>query len=671
MTDSTLDPHTPAVTRPVPTGLAPEVSPLLLARALETVSEGSLITDAHRNTIYSNSAFTSITGYRQDEIVGTNCRFLQGPQTSPETIQHIRDALSAGTVFQGTILNYRKDGSTFWNHLTITPLFDDEGQVTNFVSVQRDVTDSVEERERLSHAASHDPLTGLPNREGTRRLLRRSLTSADESGAVVAVGLLDLDHFKAINDDHGHPAGDEVLIELGARIRGALRRNDHVARPGGDEFVLIVADLDPDRATQQFADVARRIRAEIVRPMTLSGGVEVAITTSMGVAMYPTDGVDSRSLYAAADRALYTAKERRGAVDWYELATPAPSAPPTMPTDATAEERFDYQGAPAHHVEGTLTMFMQPIVDLQTGSVTQFEALARIRRPDGSLLMPDQFLPNYTPEQLHEVFWIGIHNALDWVARWQERGHELSVSVNVPPELFASPDSAQLVIDALELTGVDPSRLSLELLETREIELSASDEAIDELVRLGVKLHLDDISSGYSTLKRVTELPFDVIKIDRHIFDNIHTRALHVITVLAAITKLGADFGYGVTVEGIENRERLEVSAVLGAHFGQGYLFARPMPPEDVVDWIESVSVPVVADRITTALGALAYHWSRMRGDGSQHPPRERCPLTAFFAGADRQISEVHDRMHDDPEGNAEAATLLTSWLMEEAAGRH
>lgn len=148
----------------------------------------------------------------------------------------------------------------------------------------------------------------------------------------------------------------------------------------------------------------------------------------------------------------------------------------------------------------------------------------------------------------------------------------------MPPEIFASPDSVQLVVDALELRGVEPSRLRLELLETREMDLSVSDEAIDELVRFGVRLHLDDISSGYSTLKRVTELPFDVIKIDRHIFDSVHTRALHVLTVLAAITKLGRDFGYGVTVEGIESTERLEVSTALGAHFGQGYLLSPPIP---------------------------------------------------------------------------------------------
>jgi len=653
--------------------LAPElVSQELLARALETVSEGSLITDADRNTIYANSAFTTITGYAADEIMGTNCRFLQGPQTAPADVQRIRDALNAGEVFQGTILNYRKDGSPFWNHLTITPLHDEEGRISHFVSVQRDVTDTVEERDRLSHKASHDALTGLPNRDGTRRLLREALTTADTRGDVVAVGLLDIDHFKQINDKHGHPAGDAVLIEVSARIRSALRRHDHLTRMAGDEFVVIVTDLDPERADRQFADVARRIRRATMEAITLEDGTEITVTTSMGVALYPGDGVDRKTLYSAADRALYRAKENRGSEDWWSMANPRPPEDVPAPVSESAEPQvFTYPGAPRHHVDGQLTMFMQPIVDLRTGEVRQCEALARIRRPDGTLIMPDQFLPQYTEDHLRELFWIGIHQALEWVARWQALGHDLSVSVNVPPTIFAAPDSAQLVIDALALTGVDASRLSLELLETRELELTASDEAITELVRLGVKLHLDDISSGYSTLKRVTELPFDVIKIYRHIFDNVRSRALHVITVLASIIKLGADFGYGVTVEGIENQERLEVTASLGAQYGQGFLFARPMPPEDVVEWLQGFELASAMGDITTPLGALTYHWSRMRGDGSLHPPREQCPLTGFFASADAQAAALHDRLHDDPARAAESATLLTSWLMDEVSGRH
>ncbi len=646
------------------------VTEALLARALETVSEGSLITDAERNTIYSNSAFTDITGFRSDEIIGTNCRFLQGPLTSADDVQRIRDALEAGGVFQGTILNYRKDGTTFWNHLTITPIRDAAQNVTHFVSVQRDVTDIVEERERLSYEASHDALTGLPNRDGTRRLLLQALAHAAERGDVVAVGMLDLDAFKAINDTHGHPAGDAVLIEFGRRVREVLRRNDHVTRAGGDEFVVILPDLDPSRAHRQVDEIARRVRAEITRPIVLDDGTEVTVTASMGVAFYPRDGLDSRALYAAADAGLYLVKDRRGDDDWWSPATPislddiGDDDPEAAPTLVPAPDSM--AGAPAHHVDGRLTMFMQPIVDLESGVVTQFEALARIRRADGSLMLPDEFLPRYSTDELREVFWIGIHQSLEWVARWQELGLDVSVSVNVPPEIFSSPDGVQLVIDALELRGVEPSRLSLELLETREIDLAVSDEAIDELVRLGVKLHLDDISSGYSTLKRVTELPFDVIKIDRHIFDSVHNRALHVLTVLAAITKLGNDFGYGVTVEGIENRERLEVSAALGAHFGQGYLLSPPMPAEDVADWVSRFTMPGTPGAVTTPLGALAYHWSRSRADGPQHPPLSECPLTPYLTTKHRAAAELHERSHAAGAGAAAASMSLLSWLTDE-----
>lgn len=650
------------------------VTESLLAKALESVSEGSLITDAQRNTIYSNTAFTDITGYRSDEIIGTNCRFLQGPQTSVDDVQRIRAALNAGEVFQGTILNYRKDGTTFWNHLTITPIRGDAGDVTHFVSVQRDVTDIVEERERLSYEASHDALTGLPNRDGTRRLLRQALTHAAERGDVVAVGLLDLDNFKVINDTQGHPAGDAVLIEFGQRIRGALRRNDHVTRAGGDEFVVILSDLDPQRAHEQVDEIAQRMRAEMIRPVTLSDGTEILVTASMGVAFAPHDGLDSRALYAAADAGLYRVKQRRDSEDWWSASRPpevepaAHSAPPSG--GATTRVDDSMAGAPAHHVDGRLTMHMQPIVDLATGSVTQFEALARIQRADGSLMLPDEFLPRYSTGELREVFWIGIHQALEWVARWQKQGLDLSVSVNVPPEIFASPDSVQLVVDALELRGVEPSRLSLELLETREVDLRVSDEAIDELVRLGVKLHLDDISSGYSTLKRVTELPFDVIKIDRHIFDSVHSRALHVLTVLAAITKLGHDFGYGVTVEGIENRERLEVSTALGAHFGQGYLLSPPMPADEVADWLSSFSLPAEPGAVTTRLGALAYHWSRSRTDGPQHPVLALCPLTAYFDAADHEGAALHERAHAHGAEGAAASMSLLSLLVDEVKSR-
>ena len=202
--------------------------------------------------------------------------------------------------------------------------------------------------------------------------------------------------------------------------------------------------------------------------------------------------------------------------------------------------------------------------------------------------------------------------------------------------------------------------LGLELLETQEIDLAASDQAVSELVQLGVKIHLDDLSSGFSTLKRITELPFDVIKIDRRFFDQLTSRPLQVLTLLAAITKLGEDFGYGVVVEGVEDMERLEISAVLGAGAGQGYLFAAPMPPEKIRDWVLDFRSPYQPGVLTTTLGALAYHWTHTSGNGPEHPAYDDCPLTPFFVGSAEE--SLHDAVHaKDPVAGQELTDALLS----------
>ncbi len=315
-------------------------------------------------------------------------------------------------------------------------------------------------------------------------------------------------------------------------------------------------------------------------------------------------------------------------------------------------------------------MYMQPIVELLTGRVGQVEALARIRRPDGSIEPPESFLPYFSRQQLVELFKEGLDQSLAWVARWEGAGVELNVSVNIPAELLNAPDSADWVRDALTRHSLPPHRLSLELLETQELDLSTSDRTVAELVRLGVKIHLDDLSSGFSTLKRITDIPFDVIKIDRRIFDRAHTRPLQVLIVVAAITALGAEAGYGVVVEGIENRERLEVSMAVGAQFGQGYLFARPMPPDDIAQWVPQFTMPHRDGEVTTALGALAYHWTHSRDVGETHPSREECPLTTYFAHADARMAELHDSLHTAAGTRGPANAEITAWLVGQVQNR-
>ncbi|HEU0205485.1 MAG TPA: EAL domain-containing protein [Pseudolysinimonas sp.] len=632
---------------------ATDASPELLALALTELSEGSLVTDAGHQTIYANRAFTEVTGYEVSEIVGTNCRFLQGPQTSPAELQRMRDALDNGQVFQGTLLNYRKDGSPFWNHLTITPLIDDTGAVTHFVSVQRDVTEQVEERDALSHLAAHDQLTGLPNRYGLRRHLRRELADAAEEGSVIAVALIDLDDFKLINDQHGHLAGDTVLREFADRMTRLLRRGDFLARLGGDEFVVVVPGLTSIDPLADFGGIAERLHAAVQSPFALDDRNLASVGISMGVALAPRDGATGLELVRTADAALYRAKRHKGGPRWWD-------ASPT----ATTERGTGAPGRP-QPASGELVMFMQPIVDLRSGQVTQVEALARLRTPSGELKAPDTFLPFYSRHQLVDVFKQGLDQALSWVPRWESLGIVLNVSVNVSPELLSNPDSFGWVTDALTRHNVDATRLSLEWLEDQEIDLASSENTITELVRLGVKLHLDDLGSGFATLNRLTQVPFDVIKIDRRIFDQAHARPIQVLTVLAALTELGADSGYGTVVEGIENHERLEASAVLGAGAGQGFLFAPPMPPEEIESWLEQFTMPYRDGELTTALGALAYLWSHGGGDGPEHPT-EHCPLTAYLAVSDASDDtlEAHRTLHQEPPTTSTARAIAHATLL-------
>ncbi|MDQ1560962.1 MAG: hypothetical protein QOE85_303 [Actinomycetota bacterium] len=633
-----------------------EVTESLLALALETVSEGSLITDSDRNTIYANAAFTQITGYTQSEILGSNCRILQGADTSREEEQRMRAALDAGETFEGTVLNYRKDGTSFWNHLTITPLKDAAGAITNFVSVQRDVTNIVQEGQSLSHEASHDLLTGLPNREGLRRYLRTEFAAAAQSGNLVAVGIIDLDDFKVVNDVHGHLSGDSVLTQFADRVRTMVRRGDFVARLGGDEFVVVISGLPPEAPTAELASILERIHAAVESPFEVDDGASVSVGMSMGVAFFPSDGVTGPDLLRTADASLYRVKRAEGRTQWWESARPQDVVGSEGSTESTEVD------GPL----GELVMFMQPIVDLQTGRVTNVEALARIRRPDGVIETPDSFLPYYTRKQLVQVFKDGLDQALMWASKWDSDGVELNVSVNISPELLAEPESASWVHQALARHRMDAHRLSLELLETQELDIAASEQTVAELVRLGVKIHLDDLSSGFGALKRITDIPFDVIKIDRRIFESSHTRPLQVLTVLAAITKLGSDGGYGVVVEGIEDRERLEVSSVLGAGSGQGYLFARPMAPEDLTDWVAHFTMPYRDGELKTALGALAYHWLHSGTSGVLHPTRDACPLTGYFSDSGPEIRELHDCLHSaDGTGNP-ASAAITSWLVEQ-----
>ncbi|GEO35741.1 diguanylate cyclase domain-containing protein [Cellulomonas aerilata] len=262
--------------------------------------------------VYVNPAFTELTGYTEAEAVGTNCRFLQGPATDPGTVRAIRDAVRAGEPVECRIVNYRADGTEFWNELRISPVHDATGSITHYMATQRDVTDEMTEREAERQAATHDPLTGLLNRTAFVEELDRELARAARNGTAVGVLFADVDHFKKVNDTRGHLVGDEFLRHVSRLLRRSLRTQDAVARLGGDEFVALLTDLPVELAQDSVDAVVEDLERSLAQPVPLDG-TEYRTTVSIGAAVHTAGAATGRQLLDEADSAMYARKRRAAA----------------------------------------------------------------------------------------------------------------------------------------------------------------------------------------------------------------------------------------------------------------------------------------------------------------------------------------------------------------------
>jgi diguanylate cyclase (GGDEF)-like protein/PAS domain S-box-containing protein len=650
----------------------------LFIQAMAATSEISLITDAAEQILHVSDSFTAITGYSADEALGRTCRMLQGPGTDADTKAAIRLALDAGEVFRGEILNYRKDGSAFWNMLSITPLSSADGEVTHYVSVQRDINTRMALHEQLRFQALHDPVTGLPNRVAMNNHLADLLVSGPRSEVTAAVGMIDLDDFRVVNNTFGHEAGDLLLKEWAARMQAQLRDEDFLGRMGGDEFILIVNGISRGGAEAGLARILERLSNAVKMPFNV-GTRTVPISMSMGLALFPADGFDTATLLRSADEALYEVKTRkRDRLRWWELAdevqtTSAPADTGHGPVHtAEAGDQAEEPGVRSLEQQrdaiygGGLQIQLQPVIDLRDGSVHLFEALARLSMPDGTVLEPADFLKHLSNFDLDYVFSSVLELSLARLAEWDRRGFTQSVSVNLPPTTLLDPASPGLIQNALQRHGIAPHRLGLELLETQTLEWDIQREAVNELVRLGVGLAMDDLGAGYSSLKRLSSLPFNAIKLDRGLLAEIRRKPPETLGLIATLIQMGRDFGMNVVVEGLEDEGITEAVTVLGAPLGQGYYLSRPLAPEDALGWVDEFELPVRVDQLRTCLGALAYHW-RFARLGSPHPRAlAECPLTIFLArsSSGSDVDRWHAQQHDPKSAHAGAGRLLVDWLV-------
>ncbi|MBG6217136.1 diguanylate cyclase (GGDEF)-like protein/PAS domain S-box-containing protein [Arthrobacter sp. CAN_A6] len=646
----------------------------LLIQAMAATSEISLITDARQNILHVSDSFIAITGYGRDEALGRNCRMLQGPGTNPETTAAIRGALAAGEDFNGEILNYRKDGSAFWNALRITPLRSGNGVITHFVSVQRDINTRMALLEQLRFQALHDSVTGLPNRIAMGTRLDELFSAGAHPEVTSAVGVIGLDDFRTVNNTHGHATGDALLKEWAARLQGRLRDEDFLGRMGGDEFVLILKDVVRETVHLDLPRILERLHEAVESPF-LVNGESVRIGMSLGVALFPEDGLDAASLLKSADTALSDVKIRKRKRNlWWELAGEVPVVEGAV-VDSMLHHRLneslrtsvvpldEYRLA---LFDDGLEMHVQPVIDLRDGSVRLVEALARLRLPDGRLTSPDEFLAHLGRTDLDHLFTAMLEKALSQLAVWDVQGLSLDISVNLPPATLLEPGLALLIEQALNRSGIAPQRLGLELLESETLEWECQRHALQELTRLGVGISMDDLGAGYSSLKRLSSLPFKAIKLDRDLLAGIRHKPPETLSLIATLIQMGRDFRMTVVVEGLEDEGVAEAAAILGATLGQGYYFSRPMPAADAAAWVAHFGYPLRTHHFRTHLGALAYHWQFARL-GSPHPRTVGdCPLTAFLSrmSPPADVERWHAQQHDARAIHPGAGRLLVDWFV-------
>lgn len=628
----------------------------LLAQALETIPDASLITDARQRIVYANQAFVKITGYTAAEVMGRNCRFLQSDETDANIVAEMRSALELGATFQGDVLNLRKDGSEFWNSITVSPIRDLAGEITHFVSVQRDISHEV----NLRFANRHDAVTGLPNLMALSEHLSGRLRESALSGNPVVLGILDVDDFAQIAQTYGAIVTASVLNEIARRLKTELEPGDFVAQIGEDVFAFVVAQRAVRLTPTDIELIIGTVKRSLDIPFVLAEGLSTQIGTTVAVSLYPRDGTDELALFRTVEAALGRAKAAKTArVKWWNLSKKLPTGQLLTMSDLLPAYRKRFS-------DGGLVMYLQPIVSLQTGEVTIVESLARLKMLDGSIIPAAQFVPMLDSEELEQLFKFGIEAALSNLVRWDAAGLSLDISVNLDPLTLLSAQCAGWVMDALERHHIEPHRLILELLETRAVETEEQRTAIHELRELGVRLAIDDLGSGHSNLERLSHLDFDLIKVDAGILGGFIERPLQTLSIIFALTQLSENLERDAVVEGLENEDMVGVAAVLGATLAQGYYFGYPMPAESVASWIAAFTPPDDFHELTTFAAALAYHWRY--GRHREHPGTlAECSITRFLAthSDGSEIDSWHAAQHTPEFG--ETCDRMMQWLSSRA----
>ncbi len=549
----------------------------LAAIVFSHAREGIMITNGSGTIIEVNGTFSLITGYTREEAIGQNPRILKSGRHLPEFFVEIWKCLLEKDHWDGEIWNRRKCGEVYPENLNISSVRNASGQVQNYVALFSDITQMKEHQRQLEHIAHYDPLTHLPNRVLLADRLNQAMVHSQRHQRSIAVAFLDLDGFKEVNDAYGHDLGDELLITLSQRIKGALREGDTLARIGGDEFVAVLADL---AKVEDCHPVLERMLQAVADPVIL-GEIVTNVTASIGVAIYPQDNADADQLMRHADQAMYVAKQ--AGKDRYHLFD-------TAQDDAINIQRENIGNIRSALKRCEFVLHYQPKVNMHTGKVIGVEALIRWQHPSLGLLFPASFLPvieNHTMS-LDLGEWV-INSALIQISQWQNVELNLPISINIAAyQLQHASFTSRLAALLAAHPEVKPHCLELEVLETSALsDTSQVSATMQACIALGVRFALDDFGTGYSSLTYFRRLPAYMIKIDQSFVRDMLTDADD-LAIIQGVVGLAKAFKREVIAEGVESIEHGVALLQLGCHLAQGYGIARPMPADEIPAWIKS-----------------------------------------------------------------------------------
>ena len=543
------------------------------AAVFDSTREGVLVTDAQGLIVHVNRAFMAITGYQREDVMGQQPSLFKSGRHSSNFYQQMFQNLERTGEWSGEIWNRRKSGEIYPQWQTIRVIQDDQGHVSHYVAVFSDITAIKNSEHELAHLAHHDPLTDLPNRLLFTDRAEQALASAQHHKRGCALLLLDLDHFKIINDSLGHNVGDQLLKLVGERLKGLLGPGVTLARLGGDEFAVL-AESCPQ--VGQAAALAQRMLEAMKQPFIFDGH-QLFISASIGISLFPNDALSAEQLLRNADSALFKAKSagREG----YALYTEELTAHAQNRVEIASELRraLDQQ---------ELRVFYQPVHDLHTSRLVGVEALVRWQHPERGLVPPGEFIPIAERTGLIADIdgWVMDH-ACRQMCQWLADGAPLGfIAINVSSRLFARRELYEQVAQVLHDTGLDPAFLELEVTESAVMDdPEVALEQLHRLRELGLRLAIDDFGTGYSSLLRLKRLPVQKLKIDQGFVAGLpwDEDDAAIVRVVIALAK---SMGMQVHAEGIEQVEQARFLLDQACDLGQGYWFGKPMPAQEI-DW--------------------------------------------------------------------------------------